>query len=501
MNFLALEDVPLAPRNRLRYIPPEPEPRAVSVNTAPDPGPDFPTQHQTPSQRVKCISTESIFTLLQTSYSLLIVAFFKSLIDKLRLSSVPSEKHILNTSLRSGEQPEFDLDIDLPGASTPLDNSRITEVPAEHFSDDSDRNSPLYHNLYDSLFELDSSDDELDSPQYGTSLRVSEQSLYKRRTEIPPAPAKLGDRTADRTAAELLDTEFPSLDEYDRVVRNFYTPFRPVPKPKYSLTDAMLAAIPSYEFSQFIKKRQEQVQELVSQERKAAESQIKPLSGPQNAAVQKIWNSRDLNRQVVSGFSIDITVRDIKTLSEACWLNDNVIDFYLNLVTSRSSNIFCWTTHFFSALKDKGYEGVARWAKRKKVNLLEKDLVIVPINIMRTHWALSVIDNKAKLIAYYDSLSSRGNQRAIDLIKDYMAKEIDRLGLPQIAYKLYPNMKTPQQQNGSDCGVFTCTVAKHLAENLPLSFSQKDMPLIRRRMAFEIMNKSLLDSDPLEPHI
>ncbi|KAF8002822.1 hypothetical protein HF325_002067 [Metschnikowia pulcherrima] len=82
-----------------------------------------------------------------------------------------------------------------------------------------------------------------------------------------------------------------------------------------------------------------------------------------------------------------------------------------------------------------------------------------------------------------------------------MAKEIDRLGLPQIAYKLYPNMKTPQQQNGSDCGVFTCTVAKHLAENLPLSFSQKDMPLIRRRMAFEIMNKSLLDSDPLEPHI
>ncbi|KAF8002815.1 hypothetical protein HF325_002060 [Metschnikowia pulcherrima] len=330
MNFLALEDVPLAPRNRL----------------SPDPGPNFPTQHQTPSQRVKAISTESIFTLLQTSYSLLIVAFFKSLIDKLRLSSVPSEKHILNTSLRSGQQPEFDLDIDLPGASTPLDNSRITEVPAEH---------------------------------YGTSLRVSEQSLYKRRTEIPPAPAKLGDRTADRTAAELLDTEFPSLDEYDRVVRNFYTPFRPVPKPKYSLTDAMLAAIPSYEFSRFIKKRQEQVQELVSQERKAAESQIKPLSGPQNAAVQKIWNSRDLNRQVVSGFSIDITVRDIKTLSEACWLNDNVIDFYLNLVTSCSSNIFCWTTHFFSALKDKGYEGVARWAKRKKVNLLEKDLVIVPL--------------------------------------------------------------------------------------------------------------------------
>ncbi|OBA21812.1 cysteine proteinase, partial [Metschnikowia bicuspidata var. bicuspidata NRRL YB-4993] len=291
---------------------------------------------------------------------------------------------------------------------------------------------------------------------------------------------------------EFLDTELPTLDEYDKVIRNFYTPIRPVPPPKYSLTDAMLAAIPSYDFSQFLRKERERIQAVIFLERKASQSKIKPLSDSQLAIVESKWKARNTNERIVSDFSIDITVKDIQTLKDSSWLNDNVIDFYLNLVAARSTGIFCWTTHFFSTLKSKGYQGVARWAKRKKVNLLEKDLVIVPINIMSTHWALAVIDNQAKLISYYDSLASRGNLKALQLLSEYMSKESERLLMPQIAYTLHANVKTPQQQNGFDCGVFTCTVAKCLSEQLPLSFSQKDMRLIRRRMAYEIINNNLL---------
>ena len=189
------------------------------------------------------------------------------------------------------------------------------------------------------------------------------------------------------------------------------------------------------------------------------------------------------------------------TLSDGHWLNDNVIDFYLSLVAEKNNNVYCWTTHFFSTLKSKGYQGVARWAKRRKVNVTEKNIIIVPINIMSTHWALAVVDNVAKEIRYYDSLASSGNMNAVQLLAQYMQKEAERLQVVPIEYQLFPSTKTPQQQNGYDCGVFTCTVAKYISGNMDLTFSQKDMKTIRRRMAYEIIQKGLLDDVTDMPHL
>lgn len=50
----------------------------------------------------------------------------------------------------------------------------------------------------------------------------------------------------------------------------------------------------------------------------------------------------------------------------------------------------------------------------------------------------------------------------------------------------------PQQDNGSDCGVFACQFAEHTARNAPLHFGPHDMPYYRRRMAYEILSNALL---------
>lgn len=60
-------------------------------------------------------------------------------------------------------------------------------------------------------------------------------------------------------------------------------------------------------------------------------------------------------------------------------------------------------------------------------------------------------------------------------------------------YSLMKNMPSPQQLNGFDCGVFACICAKYVAQWKELSYGQKDMKLIRRRMAYEIITKDLLD--------
>lgn len=324
--------------------------------------------------------------------------------------------------------------------------------------------------------------DDHDFSQYGMSLANAH--------ELDHGPLHLDLELSTQELRTQSSESF--LDEYNRTVRKFYLPFLSAPLQKYSLTSSLLSSLQSSSASNSFLQEKRRIQDLVARERSSSQSAVKALTPEQLDSVNSVWNG-PASQKVVSAFTIDITARDLSTLRDGCWLNDNVIDFYLSLVTELNSEVFCWTTHFFTTLKSRGYQGVARWARRKKVNLLEKKKVIVPINIMSTHWALAVVDNEATTITYYDSLASSGNIGALEILSMYMSKEAERLQTSAPAYSLSPNVKTPQQLNGFDCGVFTCTTAKYVSRNKDLSFSQKDMKIIRRRMAYEIMHRSLLD--------
>ena len=50
----------------------------------------------------------------------------------------------------------------------------------------------------------------------------------------------------------------------------------------------------------------------------------------------------------------------------------------------------------------------------------------------------------------------------------------------------------PQQDNGSDCGVFVCKVAEFISRETSLTFSQEDMAYYRKRMIWEIANNQLI---------
>ena len=50
----------------------------------------------------------------------------------------------------------------------------------------------------------------------------------------------------------------------------------------------------------------------------------------------------------------------------------------------------------------------------------------------------------------------------------------------------------PEQLNGCDCGVFTCKYAEYLSQDKTFDFDQGDMPYFRRRMIWEMVNKTLL---------
>lgn len=293
----------------------------------------------------------------------------------------------------------------------------------------------------DNIDSDDEIDDENGNQQYGTTfdlirtgIRVQQEFVESRRyltsgfevpalanstsslssstsssfSVAPGSPASTSNG-ADSNMFDLLQT---SPSSYNAAVARFYLPRIPISTPQYSLVDSLITNLQK---QQTPTDWLDDKQKIVTKERTTVEpAAIKKLTTDQQQKVNKIWSSSNASTIVSSLFQIDITVRDMQTLCDGQWLNDNIIDFYLNLLTSKNpDSIFCWTTHFFTTLQTKGYSGVARWSKRKKLNVAEKELIIVPINIMGTHWALAVVNNKLKSFQYYDSLSLLGNKKAL----------------------------------------------------------------------------------------
>ncbi|KAL4686835.1 hypothetical protein H8959_018963, partial [Pygathrix nigripes] len=80
-------------------------------------------------------------------------------------------------------------------------------------------------------------------------------------------------------------------------------------------------------------------------------------------------------------FKLQITRGDIQTLKSYHWLNDEVINFYMNLLVERNRKqgypaLHVFSTFFYPKLKSGGYQAVKRWIKG--VNLFEQEIILVP---------------------------------------------------------------------------------------------------------------------------
>lgn len=196
-------------------------------------------------------------------------------------------------------------------------------------------------------------------------------------------------------------------------------------------------------------------------------------------------------------FNISITRSDIATLTHLNWLNDEIINFYFQLIVERSQSgrgkvkVHAMTSFFYPKLSQAGYSGVRRWTK--KVDIFAQDLVLVPIHL-GMHWALATLDMKRNRVCYYDSL--HGNAiTCLQRLTSYLVSEaMDKKGesLEPSNWTTFSPSDIPRQMNGSDCGVFACMYARHLASEAAFSFSQSDMPQIRDMMICEILEQKLL---------
>uniref|UniRef100_A0A1A8M391 SUMO1/sentrin specific peptidase 1 n=1 Tax=Nothobranchius pienaari TaxID=704102 RepID=A0A1A8M391_9TELE len=240
---------------------------------------------------------------------------------------------------------------------------------------------------------------------------------------------------------------------------------------------------------------------LVIEEQEALEEkpEFPELTEEMEAEVDKALMKGGSPHEILSeGFGLSLTRKDLQTLSSLNWLNDEVINFYMNLLVERSkepdlpsTNTF--NTFFYPKLRSSGYSAVRRWTK--KMDIFSKDILLVPVHL-GVHWCLCVVDFRKKSIMYFDSMGG-SNDEACQILFDYLQQESkDKKGkeMDTSGWTLHSKKPSeiPQQMNGSDCGMFTCKYADYITKDKPITFTQKHMPYFRRRMVWEIVNHNLL---------
>ncbi|XP_017003786.2 sentrin-specific protease 1-like [Drosophila takahashii] len=201
----------------------------------------------------------------------------------------------------------------------------------------------------------------------------------------------------------------------------------------------------------------------------------------------------DLASVLVVKFNMRITRRDIRTLLDGEWLNDEVINFYMNLMTERSEKrpgdlpaTYAMNTFFVPRLLQSGHAGVKRWTR--KVDIFAKDVIPVPVHVNGVHWCMAIIHMRNQTIHYYDSMG-QPNQAVLNALEAYLREEsLDKRKKPfdTSGFRIESATNVPRQQNGSDCGVYSCMFAEYISRDVPITFCQTEMEYFRRKMVLEI---------------
>ncbi|XP_072349348.1 uncharacterized protein [Scyliorhinus torazame] len=185
-----------------------------------------------------------------------------------------------------------------------------------------------------------------------------------------------------------------------------------------------------------------------------------------------------------------LTMDDLSTLYGQNWLNDQVMNMYGDLVMDTvPDKVHFFNSFFYDKLRTKGYDGVKRWTKN--VDIFNKDLLLIPIHL-EVHWSLISVNVREKTITYFDSQRTL-NRRCPKHIGKYLQAEAIKKNRHHFYddWKGYFKMNVARQNNDSDCGAFVLQFCKCLALGHPFSFTQQDMPKLRRQIYKELCNCKL----------
>ncbi|KAK9474920.1 uncharacterized protein V1510DRAFT_411006 [Dipodascopsis tothii] len=177
---------------------------------------------------------------------------------------------------------------------------------------------------------------------------------------------------------------------------------------------------------------------------------------------------------VLEYFDVAVYREDFDNLQTGQWLNDNNLTFWFEYVERTELNDFNgqypdWaivllrpSMVFLLANSDDPAGLVSALPpldRSRYVFMPVNDNQMVEMAEGGSHWSLLVVDRATARAYYYDSLGDAN----LDDARTVAHKMALLLGVPGL--KLYA-VRTPQQANGSDCGIMVCMVATCLMRRI-----------------------------------
>jgi len=209
-----------------------------------------------------------------------------------------------------------------------------------------------------------------------------------------------------------------------------------------------------------------------------------------------------------------LTEADFHSLHSRRWVNDSIINTYLDLVFCRvrdenqngGRNVMFFNSFFWDKLvkfedaksRDEtnytySYEEVKGWTSRRKIDIFAKDILVMPLNRQSIHWAIIAINMVDKTYSYNCSLGLGPPDHLDKCINQYLKDEYRNKKKAELTdtWTRTEGGKAPDQRNGFDCGVFAVRMAECLLAGEEFNFSQDDMFEWRLLMALELYRGQL----------
>jgi len=225
---------------------------------------------------------------------------------------------------------------------------------------------------------------------------------------------------------------------------------------------------------------------------------------------------------------IYLSVADFKRLCGESWLNDEIKNSFATLVNHKAATVAATptggsfprplrvvmhNTYFFQRLASArcggyDYDGVRAWSAKLKLDMSSIDSILVPVNLHNTHWVLVHLDVRGRSILFFDPFGGPDGGGVVNTLRRWLKDELlHQLGDDAVqewdvdSWTLLDTQDLPMQHDTGSCGVFVLTVAYRLSCCASLCFSQKDIAVLRKRLAillcWDDLDFGLLDDDCL----
>ena len=199
---------------------------------------------------------------------------------------------------------------------------------------------------------------------------------------------------------------------------------------------------------------------------------------------------------------------ELSSLDSPNWISDEAIDNYFELIKSKFTKFFAFSTGFFACLKKEGYDGVKEWYR--EISIFKYKKIFFPIYDKGHHY-LVVFDNSNHKIEAYDPFDFQSYDNELQakmetenkcyleetlsfIVDNYLKPKFEDFYegiLLQASCIIHIPPEIPRQMRDSDCGVYLLQFAKHIVFKKNFDFNSEDMEHFRQEMKMEFFTKNL----------